>query len=169
MLKMHIFLIGMAGSGKTSLGRKLAQNLGVSFIDTDQKISDVFGLSVKDIFASFGEKAFRASETAVLAWLAGHDPCVVSTGGGLCTDPENVAIMKNLGIIIHIDRPLEQILSDIKLDRRPLLAAGGKDAVADLYNKRIGCYRAVADHRLDNSRGFGPGIKALTGIAEQYR
>lgn len=166
MLNMHIFLVGMAGAGKTSLGRRLAQNLGLRFVDTDQWVSEMMGLSVNEIFATYGESFFRNAETGALIELVGQPPCIVSTGGGLCTVSENVTIMKNHGVIIHIDRPLDQILSDIKLDRRPTLAGGTHEDVIDLYNRRIGYYRAAADYRLDNSKGFVMGVKNLTELVQ---
>ncbi|MDY3278777.1 MAG: shikimate kinase [Eubacteriales bacterium] len=166
MLKMHIFLVGMAGAGKTSLGRRLAQNLNMRFVDTDQRVSEMLGMSVNEIFAAFGESFFRNAETGALMELVGQPPCIVSTGGGLCTIQENVTIMKNHGIIIHIDRPLDQILSDIKMDRRPTLAGGSREDVIDQYNRRIGYYRAAADYRLDNSKGFVMGVKNLTELVE---
>ena len=75
--------------------------------------------------------------------------------------------MQNHGIIIHIDRPLDQILSDIKLDRRPTLAGGTHENVIDQYNERIGYYRACADLRLDNSHGFAVGLQMLTNMVEK--
>lgn len=169
MLNMHIFLVGMAGAGKTSLGRRLAQNLNWNFVDTDQRVCELMGMTVNEIFASFGEPLFRNAETGVLIELVGQPPCVVSTGGELCTFTENVTIMKNHGIIIHIDRPLDQILSDIKTDRRPLLAGGTHEDVIDQYNRCIGHYRAAADYRLDNSKGFIVGAKNLTDLVESIQ
>ena len=166
MINMHIFLVGMAGAGKTSLGRRLAQNLNRRFVDTDQRISELMHLTVNEIFATYGEPFFRAAETAVLIDLVSLPPCIISTGGELCTFSENVAIMKNNGIIIHIDRPLDQILSDIKTDRRPLLAGGSHEDIIEQYNSSIGHYRAAADYRLDNSKGFVMGIKNLTELVE---
>ena len=120
MLKVHIFIVGMAGAGKTSLGRKLAQNMNLRFVDTDQRVCEMLGMpSVNAIYAALGEDIFRNAETGALMELAGEDPCVVSTGGGICNDNVNVTIMKNHGVIVHIDRPLDQILSDIRTDRRP--------------------------------------------------
>lgn len=166
MVHMHIFLVGMAGAGKTSLGRRLAQNLNWPFVDTDQRVSETLGMTVNEIFQTFGEPFFRSAETAALVELVGLSPCVVSTGGELCTFQENVSIMKNHGVIIHIDRPLDQIISDIKTDRRPLLAGGTYEDVIDQYNRCIGHYRAAADYRLDNSKGFVVGIKNLTELVE---
>ena len=164
MINMHIFLVGMPGAGKTTLGRRVAQNLNMRFVDTDQRVSEMMGMSVNDIFASLGEPFFRNAETGALVELVGQPPCIVSTGGGICTMSENVTIMQNHGVIVHIDRPLDQILSDIKTDRRPGLS--DREDVIDLYNRRIGYYRAAADYRLDNSKGFVVGVKNLMEIIE---
>lgn len=170
MIHMHIFLVGMAGAGKTSLGRRLAQNLNWNFVDTDQRVCDMLGMqSVNEVFSAFGEPFFRNAETGALIELVGQPPCVVSTGGELCTYAENVTIMKNHGVIIHIDRPLDQILADIKTDRRPLLAGGDHEDVIEQYNRCIGHYRAAADYRLDNSKGFVVGIKNLTELVESIK
>ena len=147
MLNMHIFLVGMAGAGKTSLGRRLASNMNLPFVDTDQRVSEIMGMSVIEIFQTLGEAFFRNAEAGVLMELIGKPPCVVSTGGGLPTSQENVLLMKNHGVIIHVDRPLDQILSDIKMERRPTLAGGSYENVIDQYNERIGHYKACADYR----------------------
>ena len=169
MVDMHIFLVGMAGAGKTSLGRRLATNLNLPFIDTDQRVSEIMGMSVIEIFQSFGEAFFRNAESGVLMELVGKPPCVVSTGGGLPTVQENVQLMQNLGIIIHVDRPLDQILSDIKMERRPTLIGGSHENVIDQYNERIGYYRACADYRRDNSHGFAVGLQTLTQMIESLK
>lgn len=167
MLKTHIFLVGMAGAGKTSLGRRLAANMNLPFIDTDQRVSEIMGMSVIEIFQTLGAPFFRNAEAGVLMELIGKPPCIVSTGGGLPTVEENVLLMQNHGVIIHVDRPLDQILSDIKLDRRPTLIGGSHENVIDQYNERIGYYRACADYRLDNSHGFAMGLQAITQLAEK--
>lgn len=169
MAPMHIFLVGMAGGGKTSLGKKLAAGLNMRFIDTDQRVSEMLGMTVNQIFSVFGEKFFRNAEAGVLMTLAGEDPCIVSTGGGLPTVRENVLLMQNHGIIIHIDRPIDQILSDIKLDRRPTLENGTHEDVIAQYNQRIGFYRACADYTLDNSHGFVLGAANLQRLVEGLR
>ena len=87
----------------------------------------------------------------------------------LPTVRENVLLMQNHGVIIHVDRPLDQILSDIKMDRRPTLAGGSHENVIDQYNERIGHYRACADYRLDNSHGFAIGLQTLTQMVENMR
>ncbi len=169
MLPMHVFLVGMSGGGKTSLGRKAAANLNLRFVDTDQRVSEMMGMSVNEIYASLGEDFFHNAETGVLMELIGEEPCIVSTGGGLPTVKENVQLMQNHGIIIHVDRPLDQILSDIKVDRRPTLKDGDHEDVIHEFNQHIGFYRACADLTLDNSHGFALGAANLTRMIENLR
>lgn len=164
MMTRHIFLIGMPGSGKSSLGRRVANNLKVRYVDMDQMISDIVGCSIPDIFAKYGEDAFRAAETNTLIQLTRMDPCIISTGGGTVLRETNRAIMRNHGFIVLIDRPLQDIRSDIKLDRRPLLAAKGLDEVDRLYDARIDIYRSVADAVLDNAHGYTAGMTGLERI-----
>ncbi len=168
MLRMHIFLVGMSGGGKTTLGRKAAANLNLRFVDTDQRITELLGLSVNEIYDSLGEAFFRNAESGVLIELAGEAPCVVSTGGGLPTVKENVLLMQNHGVIIHVDRPLDQILSDIKIDRRPTLKNGSHEDVILEYRRQIGFYHACADYTLDNSFGYALGVAKLTELISGF-
>ncbi len=161
MIERHIFLIGMPGSGKSSLGKKVASNLGLPYVDTDQRIEQAFGCPTSQIFANYGEQAFRNAETNVLAQLSREPGSLVSTGGGMVLQDLNRAIMRNHGVIVLIDRPLEDILSDIKLNRRPLLAQKGLPEVERLYYERIDIYRSIADAVLDNGYGYYAGVNGL--------
>lgn len=161
MLTRHIFIIGMPGSGKSSLGRRVANNMRLPYIDMDQRITQALGCTTQEIFDRYGEQAFRNAETNTLIELTRAEPGIVSTGGGTVLREDNRAIMRNHGIIVLIDRPLEDIMSDIKLDRRPLLAQKGLGEVERLYHERIGIYREVADAVLDNSHGYHAGMYGL--------
>jgi shikimate kinase len=162
MLNMHVFLVGMSGGGKTSLGRKAASNLNLRFVDTDQRVCEMMGMSVNEIYATLGEDFFHNAESGVLMELVG----IISTGGGLPTSRENVQLMQNHGVIIHIDRPLDQILSDIRMDRRPTFKDGTHEDVIHEYNNHIGFYHSCADYTLDNSHGFALGVNHLTQMIE---
>lgn len=164
MLERHVFLIGMPGCGKSSLGKKVGNLTRVPYVDTDARITEGIGCSVPDIFAHYGEQAFRNAETNVLIGLTRERGSLVSTGGGMVLRDNNRAIMRNHGVIVLIDRPLEDIMSDIKLDRRPLLAQKGLSEVERLYHERIAIYRSVADIVLDNSHGYHAGVRELESI-----
>ena len=165
MLPMHVFLVGMSASGKTSLGRRVASNLGLRFIDTDQRVEEMLGMSIGQIYASLGEDFYHNAETGVLIELVGGAPCIVSTGSGLPMIKENVQLMQNHGVIIHIDRPLDQILSDLKGgDQSP----EPEDVIYE-FDHHIGFYKACADYTLDNSQGFQMGVYHLTKLIEGIR
>lgn len=161
MLERHIFLIGMPGSGKSSLGRKVANNLRLPFVDMDRKIQEILNGTVNEIFERYGENAFRVAETNMLIHLMGTTPSIVSTGGGVVMNPENCKLMRAAGAIILVDRPLKQILSDIKLDRRPLLAEKGLGEVERLYFERIDTYRSMADYTIVNGGDYFSGVDVL--------
>ena len=161
MLNRHVYIIGMPGSGKSSLGRRVASNLGLPFIDTDQRIEQSVGCSTSDIFAHYGEQAFRNAETNMLIELSREQGSIVSTGGGLVLRDVNREIMRNTGVIVLLDRPLEEIMGDIKLNRRPLLAQKGLGEVERLYHERIDLSRKAADATLDNSHGYQAGMYGL--------
>ena len=167
MIDCPIFLIGMPGSGKSSLGKRLAGRLQMRYVDTDQRICNIAGCSVTDIFARYGEQAFRNAETNVLTQIAYEPPAVISTGGGMVMREINREIMRNHGVVVLIDRPLADIMGDIKLDRRPLLAQKGLGEVERLYHERIGVYRALADATLDNSQGYYNGMYNLERLVRE--
>lgn len=164
----HIFLIGMPGCGKSSLGKKSASYLGVNYVDTDQRIERVFGMPTAQVFQQYGEQAFRAAETNMLIHLTREPAALVSTGGGTVMRPQNLSIMRNHGLIILIDRPLDHILSDIKLNRRPLLAEKGLPEVERLYHERMPVYREAADIILDNSHGYYAGVNGLEKLIQTF-
>ena len=162
-----LFIIGMPGAGKTSLGKRVASNLHLPFVDMDQRIQDIVGCTVSDFFAQWGEAAFRTAETNLLMHLTREPSSIVSTGGGTVLKWENRAIMRAHGLIVLIDRPIEEIQSDIKLDRRPLLAEKGIEELERLYHERIEIYREAADFIVDNRHGYAAGMRDLERIAKE--
>ena len=167
MLDRHIFMIGMQGCGKSSLGKRVARETGLSFADTDALVAQSANCTVNEFFDRYGETAFRKAETCVLAMLTRARPMMISTGGGTVMNPENRHIMRSWGTIVLIDRPLADILSDIKLDRRPTLRDGGLTEVERVYRERIPVDRALADHVLKNDRGYHMAVYTLSRLVQE--
>lgn len=167
MVHKHLYLIGMQGCGKSSLGKRTAKETGVPFADTDALVAGSAGGTVNDFFERYGEEAFRRAETRVLAELTRAKPMIISTGGGSVMNPENRHIMRSWGTIVLIDRPLEDILGDIKLDRRPDLRPGGLEEVERIYRERIPIYRELADITLRNDQGYHMALYILTRLVKE--
>ena len=163
----HIFLIGMQGCGKSSLGKRVARETGLSFRDTDAMVAASAGCTVNEFFEKYGEETFRRAETGALSLLTREPPMIISTGGGTIMNPVNRHIMRAWGAIVLIDRPLEEILSDIKLDRRPTLRDGGLAEVERVYNERIGVYRSLADITVRNDQGYHMAVYTLTRLVRE--
>jgi shikimate kinase len=163
----HIFLIGMQGCGKSSLGKRVARETGLSFMDTDAMVAASAGCTVNEFFEKYGEDTFRRAETGALSLLTRERPMIISTGGGTIMNPVNRHIMRAWGAIVLIDRPLEEILSDIKLDRRPTLRDGGLAEVERVYNERIGVYRSLADITVRNDQGYHMAVYTLTRLIRE--
>lgn len=143
MNKANLVLIGMPGSGKTSVARILAERLGWSFLDLDEAIEQAAGKSIPAIFAEEGEDAFRRIETALAREAAAKTGQVIATGGGIILREENMKALAATGTIIFLDRSVGEICGS-DLSGRPLI---GKDLnrVQALYDQRIGLYRRYAE------------------------
>ncbi|MCY7367355.1 MAG: shikimate kinase [Chamaesiphon sp.] len=127
---LNIYLIGMMGSGKSTIGPLLAQHLGYSFLDTDTTIERLVGQSVTEIFQTVGETEFRQIETKVLAEVSAHLRLVVATGGGIAIERENWNHLHQ-GLVIWLDPQVDVLVERLQGDTtRPLLANS-----ADLSSK----------------------------------
>ncbi|MEP0887912.1 shikimate kinase [Leptolyngbya sp. FACHB-16] len=125
----NIFLVGMMGSGKTTVGQFLAKNLNYRFIDTDSLVEQVAQKPINEIFAESGEDAFRQLETQVLSEVASYSRMVVATGGGIVLARQNWSFLHH-GLVVWLDVPVEHLCRRLQADTsRPLL----KDV--DLKNK----------------------------------
>lgn len=147
-----MFLIGLSGAGKSTLGRLVAGRLGRTYADLDDVLEEWEGVSIPEIFREKGEDYFRRKETEVLRWAAGERRGIFSTGGGVVVREENIALMRESGRVIFLDRPIEHILRDIVVSGRPMLR-GDKQNLIALREARLDLYRKAADVCLANDRG----------------
>ena len=146
-----ILLIGMMGCGKSTLGQMLAKRLGRTFIDLDGEIERREGRSIPDIFAVEGDAGFRRYETAALLDALCADNAVIATGGGIVTREENIAAMREKGLVVWLCRPLEEIIADVRQDTRPNLAGNKEERMRTLYAQREALYQKAAHMRFCNS------------------
>lgn len=167
MMDRHIFLVGMPGSGKSALGRRVAMKLQMPYLDTDTYLTERTGMNTAQIYEIYGEQAFRDGETRLLQELINATPGVISTGGGVALRLENQRIMKNHGFVVLIDRPIDDIMVDIRAEKRPLLAQKGREEIERIYDERMPIYRSIADITLDNGNGFHNGLSGLENVVRQ--
>ena len=149
---MSVILTGFMGTGKTTVGRRLAQRLGKQFVDTDEQIEQLEGRSIAAIFATDGEAYFRALERRVVAAAMQMD-AVVATGGGAIADSANLERMRAAGPIICLTADLEVILQRTAADTsRPLLGdTARRERISELLGQRAAAY-ARADVSIDTSQ-----------------
>ena len=142
--KENIVLIGMPGSGKSTVGKILGERLGRKLVDTDELIIERIGMSIKDFFALHGEEAFREVESLVISELANQNGLIISTGGGAVLRENNVSALKYNGRLFFIDRPVEKL---IPTDTRPL--SSDKDAIERRYKERYSIYCGTCDVKVN--------------------
>lgn len=143
--KENIVLTGMPGSGKTTVGRLLAEELGRPYLDVDELIREKTGMAPGEIIAAQGEPAFRDVETEVIRAVAERNGCVIATGGGAILRRENVDLLRRNGKLFFLDRPVEQL---IPTEDRPLSST--KEAILKRYDERYETYVATADVVIPN-------------------
>lgn len=142
----RFFLVGFMGTGKTTLGRRVAERMGLPFVDLDERIERSSGMTVSQIFALEGEEGFRRRESQALVELtSGPEPAVVATGGGAFTLGSNRRLMKSAGVVVWLDVPLGELLSRVEGGARPLWRT--PDDVQTLLERRRSDYEE-AHHRL---------------------
>jgi shikimate kinase len=125
-----IVLVGMPGSGKSSIGRRLAQHLGLEFVDADQEIEAAAGMSIADIFARHGESYFRAGEARVIARLLDKGPQVIATGGGAFVNADTRALIRARAVSVWLKADVDLLLRRVKRKNdRPLLRVADPEAV----------------------------------------
>ncbi len=147
---MIVFLVGMPGSGKSTVGPELAARLGVPFVELDSEIERAAGKSVREIFAAEGEARFRELEAAALVQAAGRDPSVVSCGGGVVLEPANRVTLRAAGEVVFLSVPLEILRARVVPSaERPLIHESTD--LDRLFLDREPLYREFAAHVVNAS------------------
>lgn len=159
----NIYLVGMMGAGKTTVGKKLAKTIGRQFVDLDQIIEKGTGVPIATIFEIEGEAGFRQRESQALAQLAAEGNQVVATGGGVVLNPVNRACMTGSGIVVYLHAPPELLYARTKHDKsRPLLRVDNPQAcIASLVEKRDPLYREIADIVVESGAGLNNTVNCI--------
>ena len=147
MTGRQILLIGMPGSGKTTIGRGLAKSLGISFCDLDEELVNQEGISIREIFARQGEESFRELETTILMTALKGEPRVIATGGGVIMRQSNRLAMKEGHLVIYLEASVELLYARLEgeIDRPLLLGEDKKGQIESLLAQRAAIYLKTAD------------------------
>ncbi len=138
--KQNIVLTGMPGSGKSTIGKLLAEQLGRDFVDTDTLFIKKMGCEIADFFSKYGEKEFRKVESEIVAEISLKNGLVIATGGGVVLNNDNVRYLKHNGIIFYLNRSIDDL---VPTDDRPL--ARSREDIIMVYNQRKDIYNSTFD------------------------
>lgn len=154
-MQIRCALVGMPGSGKSTIGRQLAHRAGVPFIDLDHRLEQHLGTSIRHFFETEGEARFRDEESALLASVS-QEPggMVLSTGGGTVLRPQNREVLRQFGNVLYLRASPEEIYKRVKHDKaRPLLQVGNPmEKLRELYAQRDPLYRESAHFVIETGR-----------------
>ena len=151
----NLFLVGLPGAGKSTLGRQLARRLHLRFVDADAELERRLGVSIPTIFEIEGESGFRDREETTIAELTALEGIVLSTGGGAVLRPANRLRLKENGTVVYLHAEPSTLWARIRHSRnRPLLQTADPLArLAELYAQRDELYRETAGHVVESERG----------------
>ena len=163
-MQIRCALVGMPGSGKSTVGRQLAHRAGVPFIDLDHRLEKTIGTSIRNFFDTEGEARFRDLEAQVLAEVAQQPGgMVLSTGGGAVLRAENRVVLRQFGNVLYLRASPEEIYKRVKHDKtRPLLQGGNPmEKLRELYALRDPLYRETAHFVIETGR---PSVSTLVAM-----
>ncbi len=166
-----IVLVGMMGSGKSSVGRRLAARLHLPFYDADDEIEAAAGMRVAEIFETYGEPYFRDGERRVIARLLDQRPCVIATGGGAFAQDDTRALILERGTAIWLDVPVAVLVDRVsRRGHRPLLV--GRDpaqVLTELLDERGPAYAQAPVRVLSDAAPHGRAVDAIiTALRDQF-
>lgn len=160
----NIVLIGLTGCGKTTVGKMLAQKMNYDFIDMDDFIVECTGKTVPELFA-VSEEYFRNYETEACKVLSNRRKTVIASGGGAVKKKENMREFYDNSIIIFLDRPVDNIVGDIEIKNRPLLA-NGPDVLYRLHDERYDLYKNQCHYRVENNKTLDDLVNTVINIVK---
>lgn len=160
---MNYFLIGMMGSGKTSLGKSLANDIDCNFIDLDGEIEKAAGIKINNIFDKYGEKYFRKLEMETSRKvIKNSENNVIATGGGFPINENNFKWMENIGTIIWLKASAETIFKRIRSSKdRPLLTNPSIQSIEGILSKRMKYYQRAKYHIDTNGKSLNTAVNTL--------
>jgi shikimate kinase len=171
--RRSIVLIGMMGTGKSSVGRCLQQRTGLPCFETDEIVESRFGIPISEIFSKYGEGRFREAEMQALYELTPNEPAIIVTGGGIVLREENTDLLKRFGTVVWLDADEETLLKRVsRTSNRPLLRGKNpRKAFAEILHARLPRYAKTADIQIDTSvlTSEEVAVAILTKLARYYR
>ncbi|MDQ5941547.1 MAG: shikimate kinase, partial [Pseudomonadota bacterium] len=164
----NIYLVGLMGAGKTTIGKVLARRLGWRFVDSDQEIEARTGVSIPTIFEIEGEAGFRRRECSIIRELTTLQNIVMATGGGVVLAPENRECLRSNGMVVYLDVSPNQLYERTRRDKnRPLLQVENPlQRLQALHSERAPLYREVADLVIDGNRTNAPSV--VQALLKEY-
>lgn len=154
MNKKNIYLIGLMGAGKTTVGRLLAKSLSMPFYDSDKAIEDVTGVDIATIFEFEGEKGFRIRENKMIKELTELEDVVLATGGGVILNKENRERLKENGFVVYLQCSVDRIVDRTsRSSQRPLLNVDNpREKIQSILDERESLYLSCADFVIDSGQ-----------------
>lgn len=165
---MTIYLCGFMGCGKSTVGKKLAAQLDLPFVDMDAYIEECAGMTIPEIFEQYGEPHFRNLETQAIRELAGRDG-IIACGGGAMLREENAKIAAAHGTVVYLEVPFQICYYRIADSDRPIVRRSTREELAQLYDAREELYRRHSTHIVDASHtpaAAAAAIRSTLGLGE---
>jgi shikimate kinase len=163
----NIVLIGMPGSGKSTIGSLVSQQLHAKFLDLDHYIETRENKKIPELFL-LGEAYFRQIESNAVQEIYRNNFVVIATGGGIVTRPKNMALLRKTGIIFYIERPIQMILESLDITNRPLLVKN-RNKIYTLYQERKHLYETYCHYCIINNESLEAATEQITTIMMNHQ
>lgn len=153
MYNKNIYLIGMMGSGKSTIGKKLSDAIDIPLLDMDIELEKIMEMKIDTIFNEYGENRFRMIESSFFSEITKKNIFVYATGGGIILDKSNQKILMQKGTTIFLDCSLDVLYSRLKnnINSRPILKNDFEKKINEIYNERYDIYKSCSDFIQDTS------------------